>query len=63
MKGQYRSLVVYDVHNESGECVRTCDTPELALQYCQSMHTGWINGDGDSKEEYEIKTVVRLYWV
>ena len=62
--GRYKSLLVYDVSLlRTGECVRTCNTMELAVQYCQSMHTDWINGDGDSKGEYEIKTVVRLYWV
>lgn len=64
MNGQYKSLVVYDVHNESGECVRTFDTMELAVQYCQNIHNKWINGeDGCSRDTYEIKTVVRIYWV
>ena len=63
MNGQYKSLVVYDVHNGSGECVRTCNTMELAVQYCQSKHTEWINGEDGCRETYEIKTVVRIYWV
>ena len=63
MNGQYKSLLVYDVYNQLGECVRTCNTMELAVGYCQSMHTDWINGESDSKYEFEIKTVVRLYWV
>lgn len=63
MNGQYKSLVVYDVCIKSGECVRTFNTMELAVQYCQSMQTGWINGVDGYRGDYEIKTVVRIYWV
>lgn len=64
MNGQYKSLVVYDVCIKSGECVRTFHTMELALNYCSIKHQDQIdNPDIWNQETYEIKTVVRIYWV
>lgn len=64
MNGQYKSLVVYDVCIKSGECVRTFNSIDKAVAYCHNMHNRYNDYlfKGASNEDFEIKTIVRIYW-
>lgn len=63
--GRFETQLVYDVHNlYTQEYLRTFGTMEQVMSYCKIKHQDHIdNPDIWNKEEYEIKTVVRLYWV
>lgn len=65
--GRFKSQLVYDVHNlHTQEYLTTFSTMEHVMAYCENKHQDQINDPETHewyKEAYEIKTVVRLYWV
>lgn len=58
--GRFETQLVYDVHNlHTQEYLRTFSTMDQVREYCYNQHSRNISNTKD----YEIKTVVRLYWV
>lgn len=63
--GRFETQLVYDVHNSNTqEYLRTFSTMDQVMGYCRINHQDQKdNPDIWKQEDYEIKTVVRLYWV
>lgn len=60
--GRFETQLVYDVYDlHKQEYLRTFSTMGQVMSYCESKHKEVF--DEVNAEEYEIKTVVRLYWV
>lgn len=57
--GRFETQLVYDVHNlHTQEYLRTFSTMGQVMEYCKNGHEA-----DPLPTTYEIKTVVRLYWV
>ena len=57
--GTLETQLVYDVHNlQTQEYLRTFSTMDQVMEYLKERHK--VKG---KTEQYEIKTVVRMYWV
>lgn len=61
--GRFETQLVYDVYDlHKQEYLRTFSTMDQVMAYCRIKYQ--LNDPNIwEKEEYEIKTVVRLYWV
>lgn len=63
--GRFETQLVYDVHLlKTNEYVRTFNSIERAIDYCHNTHKRYEDNlfKGASNEDFEIKTVVRIYW-